>query len=168
MTFAARLVPHRSTWDVVRLTWGPFLAAVLVVIGAKALEGASPAVAGALSMFAGPAFVLGLLYITFNWRRGPTLTIAGGELVLADRRVPLAGIQASVEQYVFRSKGRFTGSTFWLPLLALRFPDGGDLRIARLEGGGPAGGRKPSRAPNYGLDPSAWDQLAALLAAPGR
>lgn len=168
MSFAARLVPHRSTWDVVRLTWAPFLAGVLVVIGAKALEGASPAVAGALSMLAGPLFVLGLLYITFTWRRGPTLTIDGGELVLADRRVHVADVKASVEQYVFRSQGRFTGGTFWLPLLALRFPDGGDLRIVRLEGGGQAGGRRPSRAPNYGLDPTSWDQLAALLGARDR
>ncbi|MCY1004644.1 hypothetical protein OV079_03480 [Nannocystis pusilla] len=165
MSFAAPLVPHRSTWDIVLLSWAPVLAGVLVVIGAKALEGASPAVAGALSMLAGPVFVLGLLYITFTWRRGPTLKIDGGELVLADRRVPVADVQASVEQYVFRSKGRFTGGTFWLPLLALRFPDGGDLRLVRLQGGGQGGGRRPTRAPNYGLDPTSWDQLAALLGA---
>ncbi|MCY0992001.1 hypothetical protein OV203_32990 [Nannocystis sp. ILAH1] len=168
MTFAAPLVPHRSTWDIVRLSWTPVLAGVLVVIGAKALEGASPAVAGALSMLAGPVFILGLLYITFTWRRGPTLTIDGGELVLADRRVRVADVEASVEQYVFRTQGRGGGGTFWQPLLALRFPDGGDLRLVRLEGGGQAAGRRPTRAPNYGLDPASWDQLAALLGARDR
>jgi hypothetical protein len=165
VNFAARLVPHRSTWDVVRLTWGPFFAVVALVLLGEALEGAAPAAAKACALLAGPAFMVGTLVVTFMWRRGPKLTVADGALVLAARRVPVGDVQARVSQHVFKVQTRFASGTCWLPLLSLRFPDGGEVRIVRPDGGGPARGRRPTRAPNYSLEPGRWDELAALFGA---
>ncbi|WAS90493.1 hypothetical protein [Nannocystis punicea] len=168
MNFAARLVPHRSTWDVVRLTWGPFFAVIALVLLGKALEGAAPAAANALALLAGPAFMVGILAVTFMWRRGPELTVADGTLVLAVRRVPVGDVQARVSQHVFKVQARFSSGTYWLPLLSLRFPDGGEVRIVRPEGGSRDRGRRPTQAPNYSLEPRQWDELVALFGAGDR
>lgn len=168
MSFEARLVPHRTTWDTFRLTWGPFLAAILIVMLAKALENTAPAAAEAIVSVSAVVFVVGLLYLGFAWRRGPRIAVADGALTLAARRAPVADLRASVAQYVFQSQSRFASGRFWLPLLCLRFPDGAEVRIVCLSGGGRAEGRKTSPAPHYGLQPHEWEHLAtAVDARPG-
>ncbi|MBZ5715891.1 hypothetical protein [Nannocystis pusilla] len=168
MSFEARLIPHRSTWDTIRLTCGPFLAAILIVMLALALESAAPAAAEALVSVSAVVFVVGLLYLGFAWRRGPRIAVTDGALALAARRAPVAELRASVGQYVFQSRSRSASGRFWLPLLSLRFPDGAEVRIVCLSGGARAEGRKTSPAPHYGLQPHEWEHLATTLdARPG-
>jgi len=163
MNFEARLVPHRSAWDIFRLTWGPFAAVIAVVLLAKALATTNPAAAEAVVAVSGVAFMAGMLYLGFAWRRGPTIGVTDGTLTLAARRAAITEVRARVEQYVFQSQSRYASGRFWLPLLSLRFPDGGEVRIVCLSGGGRAEGRKASPKPHYGLQPPEWEQLATAV-----
>lgn len=159
VAFEARLIPHRSTWDVVRTTWTPFLAAFSLVVVAKALERVSEPASNVIAVLSGPAFIIGLLALTMGWRRGPMLRVAEGELSIGPLRAHVAEIRTEPGVFVFRSRY----GTFMSPTLTLHLPAGESVAIGCEGGGGPAHGQKPTPAPRYLLPAAQWDALARHL-----
>jgi hypothetical protein len=164
-SFEARLIPQRSTWAIIRVTWMPLGLGLLVMILSKVLEPVSIDLATAVGMLSGIAFVGGVLYIGLTWRRGPMLAVGGGMLGVGARRAPLADVGGQVGEYVFQSRSAYSPGTFWMPMLTMRFADGHELRIGCEGGGGPATGRAPTTAPHYLLPAQSWNQLVAALGA---
>lgn len=142
-SFEARLIPHRSTWDVIRLTWAPFVVALLVVIVAELIEPVSAAASDAIGVLASLCFVGGVFYIPFMWQRGPAITVADGALRVGATQAPLAGLAATRGEYVYYAASRVAAGTYWMPMLRLRLADGHELRIA-CQG---AGVRRAAPAP---------------------
>lgn len=161
--FTMKLVPHRSTWDVVRLTWAPVLMGLALVIAAKLLEGVSPAASDGVGAVASLVVVAGVLYVGFIWQRGPAVTLEGGVLSLGAARAPVTEVVVTRGEYVFRSQSRFAPGTFWGPLLTLRFPGGQEFRVGSTGAGGGADGRSATPPPHYTLAAAEWDRLAALV-----
>lgn len=162
--FETRLIPHRSTWASVRLTWMPLGLGLLCLVLANLLESVVPAAAQVVGMLSGLAFIAGVLYLHATWRRGPALIVDDGVLRVGRRQAPLAGLAPQVGEFVFRSQSRFSAGTFWMPMLTLRLADGHALRIGCEGGGGPADGRAPTVAPDYLLPEPQWHTLVALTA----
>lgn len=169
--FEAPLIPHRSTWAVVRLTWIPLVLAFVAVLLAKALESVSETAATAIGMLSGLVFMGGVFYVARIWQRGPKITLVDGLLAVGPMRAPLAELRSQVGEYVFRSASTYSPGTFWMPMLTLGFPGGKDIRIGCQGGGGRRERGQPTLAPQYHLAEAQWKSLCALLgarAAPSR
>ena len=163
--FEASLIPHRSTWAIIRLTSLPMLLALLMVLLAKGLASVSETASDAIGMLSGLVFMGGIFYVARMWQRGPKLTLVDGVLGVGPTRAPLAELRCQVGEYVFRSASTYSPGTFWMPMLTLGFPDGKAITIGCQGGGGRRERGKPTAAPQYHLDVAQWDRLCALVRA---
>ena len=162
--FEASLIPHRSTWAILRLTAMPMLLALLMVLLARGLASVSETASDAVGMLSGLVFMAGIFYVARIWQRGPKLTLVDGVLGVGPTRAPLAELRCQVGEYVFRSASKYSPGTFWMPMLTLGFP-GKTITIGCQGGGGPRERGKPTAAPQYHLDVAQWDRLCALVRA---
>lgn len=165
MAFTANLVPHRTTWQLIRRTWTPMLAGLAVVVLAELLEPVSEAASSVVGVLSSLVFMGGVLWLGATWQRGPTLAVDGGVLTLGRARVPVADVVATRGTHVYDSQARFAAGRFWAPLLTLRLPDGQELRIACTGAGGRAPDAPPTDPPHFHLPEPQWEQLARLLRA---
>ena len=163
--FEASLIPHRSTWAVVRLTWMPLMLAFGVVLLAKALESVSETASTALGALSSLVFMGGIFYVAWIWQRGPKITLVDGVLGVGPTRAPLAELRSEVGEYVFRSASRYSPGTFWMPMLTLGFPGARAITIGCQGGGGRRERGEPTPAPQYHLDVAQWTALCAVVGA---